>query len=177
MGDELGLRNDTGYAADPAHAADNRWMHRPRMDWDAAARRDDPATVEGRLFAGIQALIAARRERPVLHAGGAVEPFDTGNPHVFGYRRDLDDHRFTALANFSELEAAVRSGRRGRTRRRPTRRGGRATTSSSSRTAPPGSDDRFRGPRNRSSTNGRFAASSAAGRRSAAPCAGCARRG
>ena len=109
MGDELGLRNDTGYASDPAKAADNRWMHRPRMDWDAAARRGDPATIEGRLFAGIQALIAARRERPVLHAGGTVEPFDTGNPHVFGYRRELDDHRFTAFANFSELEAAVRS--------------------------------------------------------------------
>ena len=159
MGDELGLRNDTGYASDPAKAADNRWMHRPRMDWDAAARRGDPATIEGRLFAGIQALITARRERPVLHAGGTVEPFDTGNPHVFGYRRELDDHRFTAFANFSELEPAVRSERRGRTRPAAARRGGRATTSSSSRTASPGSDDRFRGPRNRSSTNGRSAAS------------------
>ena len=36
MGDELALRNDPGWAADPAHAHDNRWMHRPPMDWDAA---------------------------------------------------------------------------------------------------------------------------------------------
>jgi amylosucrase len=109
MGDELGLRNDAGYASDPAKAADNRWMHRPRMDWDAAARRHDPATIEGRLFAGIQALITARRARSALHAGGTVEPFDTGNPHVFGYRRELDGHAFTAFANFSDLEQAVRS--------------------------------------------------------------------
>ena len=34
MGDELALRNDPDWAADPAHAADNRWVHRPRMPWE-----------------------------------------------------------------------------------------------------------------------------------------------
>ena len=109
MGDEIGLRNDTGYVDDPQTAGDNRWLHRPRMDWDAAGRRRDPASVEGRLFGGLRALIAARRERTVLHAAGTVEPFDTGNPHVFGYRRELDGRRFAALASFSEVEQAVRS--------------------------------------------------------------------
>ena len=41
MGDELAMRNDPGWAGDPAHAHDNRWMHRPLMDWDAAGRRHD----------------------------------------------------------------------------------------------------------------------------------------
>src|SRR3712207_8238268 len=50
MGDELAMRNDRGYLADPALAPDNRWMHRPPMDWDAAARRRDPATLEGRVW-------------------------------------------------------------------------------------------------------------------------------
>ena len=109
MGDELGLRNDAGYADDPRTAADNRWLHRPRMDWEAAARRHDPETVEGRLFAGLRALIAARRARPALHAGGSVEPFDTGNPQVFGFRREHGAARFTAFASFSETEQAVRS--------------------------------------------------------------------
>ena len=58
MGDELGLRNDPGWPDDPAHAADNRWLHRPPMDWAAAGRRTDPATVEGRVFAGLQELAA-----------------------------------------------------------------------------------------------------------------------
>ncbi len=39
MGDELALRNDSGYLDDPELAPDNRWMHRPPMDWAAAARR------------------------------------------------------------------------------------------------------------------------------------------
>ena len=56
MGDELALRNDTGYLADPERAPDNRWMHRPPMDWTAAARRDDPATLEGRVFAWLRRL-------------------------------------------------------------------------------------------------------------------------
>src|SRR3954466_7077253 len=61
MGDELGLRNDHSYLDDPSMAGDNRWMHRPAMDWEAASRRHDPATIEGRLWAGLQRLVAARR--------------------------------------------------------------------------------------------------------------------
>ena len=38
MGDELGMLNDHGYLDDPALAADNRWLHRPAMDWEAAGR-------------------------------------------------------------------------------------------------------------------------------------------
>src|SRR3712207_5054221 len=44
MGDELALRNDAGYLDDPERAPDNRWMHRPPMDWSAAARRTDHGT-------------------------------------------------------------------------------------------------------------------------------------
>lgn len=32
MGDELAMLNDPHWASDPAHASDNRWVHRPRMD-------------------------------------------------------------------------------------------------------------------------------------------------
>jgi amylosucrase len=42
MGDELALLNDWRYREDPALADDNRWLHRPAMDWAAAARRAEP---------------------------------------------------------------------------------------------------------------------------------------
>src|SRR4051794_19913780 len=38
MGDELGLLNDHTWEADPARRDDNRWMHRPQMDWTLAER-------------------------------------------------------------------------------------------------------------------------------------------
>ena len=41
MGDEIGLLNDESYLADPNLAGDNRWLHRPSMDWQKAAQRQD----------------------------------------------------------------------------------------------------------------------------------------
>ena len=74
--------------AEPAHADDNRWMHRPLMDWEAAERRHDPASVEGRLWAGLQRLVAPAAATRAVHVQGAVEPLWTGNDHVFGALRE-----------------------------------------------------------------------------------------
>jgi amylosucrase len=107
MGDELGLGNDDGYRDDPARADDNRWMHRPPMDWDAAARREDAATVEGRLFAGLRRLVDARRATRAVHAQGRSEPVWTGNDHVFGLVREHAGDRLLVLASFTPEPQAV----------------------------------------------------------------------
>jgi amylosucrase len=107
MGDEIGLRNDHGYEADAARADDNRWMHRPPMDWAAAKRRDDPATVEGRLWAGLRRLVAARRATRAVHAQGRSEPVWTGNDHVFGLLREHAGERLLVLASFAPEPQAV----------------------------------------------------------------------
>jgi amylosucrase len=107
MGDEIGLRNDPDWAAVAAHAADNRWMHRPVMDWEAAGRRHDPATVEGRIHAGIRELAAKRRATRAVHAQGRVEPLWTGNDHVFALRREHAGEQMLLLANFSATAQTV----------------------------------------------------------------------
>ena len=101
MGDELGLRNDHAWESDPARRDDNRWMHRPAMDWTAAERRGDPESVEGRLWDGLRRLIAARRATRAAHAQGAGEPLWTGNDHVFGLLRERAGERLLLLANFT----------------------------------------------------------------------------
>jgi glycosidase len=83
------------------------------MDWEAAERRYVAGTVEARLFEGLRELAAARRGCVALHGAGSVEPFDTGNPHVFGYRREHLGTTFLALASFSEHEQAVAAVQRG----------------------------------------------------------------
>ena len=70
MGDELAVRNDRSYLADPAHRDDSRWLHRPRMDWSVAERRHVAGTVEARMFTALQRLATARAELPQLHGGG-----------------------------------------------------------------------------------------------------------
>jgi amylosucrase len=101
MGDELGLRNDPRWAEDPDQREDNRWMHRPPMDWDAAARRADPATVEGRLFAGLRRIVDAHRSTRAVHAQGRGGPFPTSNEHVLGLERAHGGERLLLLANFT----------------------------------------------------------------------------
>ncbi len=102
MGDELALDNDTTFTADPWRAEDNRWMHRPRMDWDVAARRTDPQSVEGRVYGALARLMAVRAQTPELRAGGTVTPLDHDNDHVLAFRRAHPRiGHLVALANFS----------------------------------------------------------------------------
>jgi glycosidase len=103
LGDEIGTLNDYGYRDDPAKAADSRWVHRPFTDWERAARRKEPDTIEGRIYSILQGLIAVRKETPAL-AGGHMQVIDTGNGHVFGYSRQGDAGRVLVLCNFSERE-------------------------------------------------------------------------
>jgi amylosucrase len=111
MGDELALRSDAGCAADAAHEHDNRWMHRPLMDWDAAARRHDPGSLEGRVFAALRGLSAARRSLLALRSGGRTELLPTENRSVLAYRRAHPRSApFLALTNFSDVTQAVDAG-------------------------------------------------------------------
>ncbi|MGD0243190.1 MAG: amylosucrase [Streptosporangiaceae bacterium] len=104
MGDELALRNDPGWAADPEHAHDNRWMHRPPMDWAAAARRHDESSLEGRVFGAIARLARARRSLLALRAGGSTEVLPTGNRSVLAYRRAHPRSApFVSLTSFSDV--------------------------------------------------------------------------
>jgi amylosucrase len=87
MGDEIGMRNDDSYRADPALARDSRWVHRPFMDWEAAARRVDPGSVEGRVFDGLRHLASVRAATPQLHAATPLEVIDSGVVGVYAVRR------------------------------------------------------------------------------------------
>jgi amylosucrase len=108
MGDELAQDNDTTYADDPALADDNRWMHRPYFDDAAAARRHDPATVEGRVFAWIRALVRTRARLRALHAAGESAVLQPDSPHVLAWRRRHPrSGHFVGLVNFSEEPTGV----------------------------------------------------------------------
>ena len=110
-GDELALRNDPRWAQDPAHAHDNRWMHRPLMDWAAAARRRDPHSPEGRMFAAIRGLAQARRSLLALRAGGSTDILPTENRSVLAYRRAHPRSApFLSLTNFSDVRQGVDAG-------------------------------------------------------------------
>jgi amylosucrase len=108
MGDELALRNDTSYLADPERAPDNRWLHRPPMDWAAAARRHDPATLEGRVFDQLRRLGEVRRSLPALRGGTEPAVVDAGSDRVLVWRRRHPrSGTFVGLANFGSMPTVV----------------------------------------------------------------------
>jgi len=106
LGDEIGTLNDYSYRNDPAKSHDSRWVHRPFMGWERAARRNDINTVEGRIFQGLQKLIELRKSNPVF-AGGHMEVIDTGSDNILGFVRIHGLERCLVLANFSEQEQKI----------------------------------------------------------------------
>ena len=108
MGDEVGLLNDPSFRADPHRRGDNRWMHRPAMDWERVGRRAEPGSVEARLFDGLRALIRARKRTPQLHAAEPARIIDLDQPHVFCFARPHPEGDLLALFNVTEQEQTAR---------------------------------------------------------------------
>jgi amylosucrase len=109
MGDELGLLSDPAWAEDEHHRDDNRWMHRPRMDWAAAERRHLAGSAQAAIWDGLRRLISARRATRATHAQGAGQSLWTGNDHVYGLLRTFAGDRLLVLASFSADEQPVRT--------------------------------------------------------------------
>lgn len=107
MGDEIALGGHDAWTADPRAGHDNRWLHRPPMDWGAAARRHDPDSVEGRVFAGLRDLAEARRRTPELHGAGPTTPVAVDDEHVLAWRRDHP--RLGALLGLANVDDGDRS--------------------------------------------------------------------
>ncbi|MBX2997242.1 MAG: alpha-glucosidase C-terminal domain-containing protein [Caldilineaceae bacterium] len=106
LGDEVGALNDYSYRNDPAKAEDSRWVHRPVIDWEQVARRQDRTTVEGRIFGELHRLTALRQSTPIL-AGHEMEVVYLENDHIFAFVRANKAGRLLVVANFTEQVQTV----------------------------------------------------------------------
>jgi len=102
MGDELAMLNDHSFEKDPAKSADNRWIHRPAMDWTLADGHADSGGVGDRMFRAIRGLIEARASLPALHASVATDALTTDNPAVLVFRRRHAAGSIVQVYNLSE---------------------------------------------------------------------------
>src|SRR5258705_6950019 len=100
MGDELGCLNDYSFSQDPDHALDNRWLHRPKMDWKKAERRNDTGSIESRIFHGLRELIRVRKQTLQLHAQVPAIVIDSGHPHIFTHLRPHPSGNLMCVYNF-----------------------------------------------------------------------------
>lgn len=101
-GDEVAQLNDYDYHRDPEKWSDSRNLHRDDFDWEKAALRAKPATVQNRIFSGLHQLEHIRKTFDVFRADAAVSVIDTGSDHIFGISRTYQGRQFLAYFNFSE---------------------------------------------------------------------------
>jgi amylosucrase len=100
-GDELGYTNDYSYQQDPGKSYDNRWMHRPIINWEKNKKIAEKGTIEHRVFTDTQQLIAIRKKLTVLADYKNLTWLSPFNIHVAGYLRTLDEQKLYCVFNFS----------------------------------------------------------------------------
>ena len=102
MGDELGMLNDESYKLDLAKSDDNRWIHRPKMNWDLATDAANGVGIAGRVYKAIGNLITARKNLASLHASVTAETDTRNDGAILLIRRKHAAGLLTEIYNLTE---------------------------------------------------------------------------
>ena len=104
-GDEAAYTNDYSYLDDPGKSYDNRWMHRPVIDWNKNIKIESEDTPEHAVFSATQRLLAIRSKLSMVADHSNIEWLSPHNIHVAGYTRSYQGNRLFCVFNFSGQEA------------------------------------------------------------------------
>lgn len=104
-GDEAGYTNDYSYLDEPGKSYDNRWMHRPVIDWVKNDNIDKLGTIEQQIFSGTQKLINIRKKLSVTGDYKNISWLTPHNIHVAGFLRTLNEQKLYCIFNFSAQTA------------------------------------------------------------------------
>lgn len=104
-GDETGHINDYTYLNDPGKSYDNRWMHRPLIDWEKNERVNEPGTVEQKVFSGTQKLIQLRKQLDAFADYNNLQWISPHNVHIAAFIRSFNQQRIFCIFNYSDKPA------------------------------------------------------------------------
>ena len=127
MGDELGMLNDPHWASDPAHASDNRWVHRPRMDWELAQEAlasvvegvqpgagsgsvSGPTVAAAQVLSRLAHLVRVRKGLPQLHASVSSTVVAAPDARLLVLHRDHPLSDMLEVFNMSEYPVPLDPG-------------------------------------------------------------------
>lgn len=102
-GDALGVLNDYSYRDNPSKSSDNRWIHRPKIDWEKADLRKKQGTVEHTIFSAMKKMIAIRKEISAFADFNNRELISTNNEHLLCFIRfnhQRPSEKVLVVANF-----------------------------------------------------------------------------
>lgn len=101
-GDEVAYINDYSYLEDPGKSYDNRWMHRPVIDWKKNELRKRKGTNEQLIFSGTKKLIQIRKSKEAFADRKNIEWLPSLHRSIVGYSRRTDHQAIHCLFNFSK---------------------------------------------------------------------------
>ena len=102
-GDALGVLNDYSYTEDSVKSNDNRWVHRPKIDWEKAELRKKQGTVEYTIFNAMRKMISIRKEISAFADFNNRELLQIDNPHLLCFIRfdpQRPSEKVLTIANF-----------------------------------------------------------------------------
>lgn len=109
-GDAVGTLNDDAYLLDSSKMHDNRWVHRPKLDWTMMDKRLQKGTIEQRIFSRTKHLIATRKTISAFADLNNRSLLSLENPHLIAFSREaaqgMHDH-IVVVANFDTLPQLV----------------------------------------------------------------------
>jgi amylosucrase len=106
-GDETAYTNDYSYLNDPGKSYDNRWMHRPLIDWNKNEQRKKKGSMEYRIFNETKQLIHIRKALPILSDLKNITWMTPHNIHVAGFIRSFEAKKLFCLFNYQAADAYV----------------------------------------------------------------------
>ncbi len=106
-GDEVGYTNDYTYLREEAKSYDNRWMHRPLIDWEKNKYRKIENTVEQKIFLKTQKLINVRKNISVFSDKKNITWLNVPNKKIAAFLRAWDDERIYCIFNFSNITTNI----------------------------------------------------------------------
>ena len=104
-GDEVGYTNDYSYLNDAGKSYDNRWMHRPIIDWEKNKRIEIDGTVEQKIFSGTKKLLEIRKQIELVSDLKNLTWLAPHNIHVAAFMREHFGKKLFCVFNFSSQTA------------------------------------------------------------------------
>ena len=103
-GDEVGQTNDYGYKHISEKAADSRYIHRGRFNWELVEEIKKNGTVSERMFHGLEKLEKLRAQEKVFVSNANFYTLETYEPSVICIVREFEGEKLIGLFNFSEFD-------------------------------------------------------------------------
>lgn len=106
-GDEIGQLNDNAYRKVPEKAADSRYIHRGKFQWDKAEEIQRKGSVQDQIFHGIKSMVNIRAREGVFHADADCCTLETGENALLCIVREYKNEKLLAIFNFSDEDKMI----------------------------------------------------------------------